>query len=185
MLNCVNTPAASGWLSLSWNHRGRLSKIEWFTEDPGEWTALYMPPSLQRWIACIDGYFQKGKPIGALNWDEIDDSTWTQFQREVYRAIAQIPHGETRTYGWVAEKIGRPLATRAVGQALRSNPLPILIPCHRVVGASGLGGFMGMSDLASPELLLKRALITVEDEYLNPVFPFLVRIPETLLSVVS
>ncbi len=91
----------------------------------------------------------------------------------VYRAISQIPHGETRTYAWVAKRVGQGLATRAVGQALRKNPLPILIPCHRVVSSGTLGGFMGAVDPDEPEMRLKRWLIEVESSWLNPSFGFL------------
>ncbi len=57
-------------------------------------------------------------------------------------ATQRIPYGEVRTYGWISEQIGRPKASRAVGQALRYNPLPIIVPCHRVIKRDGtLGGF--------------------------------------------
>jgi O-6-methylguanine DNA methyltransferase len=66
----------------------------------------------------------------------------TAFQQSVWRAIAAIPHGHVETYGEIARKLGRPRASRAVGQAAGKNPVPILIPCHRVVGGAGaLGGF--------------------------------------------
>jgi O-6-methylguanine DNA methyltransferase len=66
----------------------------------------------------------------------------TAFQRKVYKAALSIPLGEVRTYKWVAKKIGHPKAYRAVGQALKNNPCPLFIPCHRVVGAGGkLGGY--------------------------------------------
>lgn len=66
------------------------------------------------------------------------------FQLRVWEALRSIPHGETRTYGWIAEQIGQPTAVRAVGLANGRNPLSILVPCHRVVGASGaLTGYAG------------------------------------------
>ncbi len=66
----------------------------------------------------------------------------TRFQKAVWRATAGISYGETRSYAWVAKKIGNPRAVRAVGQALGANPVPIIIPCHRVIGSSGkLCGF--------------------------------------------
>lgn len=66
----------------------------------------------------------------------------TPFQKEVWRALELVPYGETRTYSQVAEAIGRPGAARAVGGACNANPLPIFIPCHRVVPASGgVGGY--------------------------------------------
>lgn len=74
--------------------------------------------------------------------DKLDLSGSTGFQRSVWRATRSIPYGETRSYGWIAVQIGRPKAPRAIGQALKSNPLPVIIPCHRVIGSDGtLGGF--------------------------------------------
>lgn len=68
----------------------------------------------------------------------------TPFQRAVWRALQKIPYGEVRTYQWVAKKIGKPKAVRAVGNACGANTLPIIIPCHRVVASDGsLGGFSG------------------------------------------
>ncbi|MGV9555578.1 methylated-DNA--[protein]-cysteine S-methyltransferase [Streptomyces sp. NPDC003522] len=68
----------------------------------------------------------------------------TPFQRTVWEALRQIPYGETRTYGELAEAIGRPAASRAVGLANGRNPVGIVVPCHRVVGASGgLTGYGG------------------------------------------
>ena len=68
-----------------------------------------------------------------------------------------VPFGRTATYGQVAEALGRPGAARAVGRALAANPCPILVPCHRVVAARGLGGF-------GPGLEWKRALLALESE---------------------
>jgi methylated-DNA-[protein]-cysteine S-methyltransferase len=66
----------------------------------------------------------------------------TDFQRQVWRALTEIPYGETRSYGEVARAIGRPAAVRAVGAANGRNPLPIVVPCHRVIGSDGsLTGF--------------------------------------------
>lgn len=66
----------------------------------------------------------------------------TDFQRKVYAVVKKIPKGEVRSYKWVAEQIGNPRASRAVGQALRKNPFPPLVPCHRVICSDGsLGGY--------------------------------------------
>ena len=76
--------------------------------------------------------------------DGLDLSGATDFQREVWEAARLIPYGETRSYRWVAEQIKKPKALRAVGQALGRNPLPIIVPCHRVLASNGqLGGFTG------------------------------------------
>lgn len=77
----------------------------------------------------------------------------TAFQHAVWEALLDIPYGETRTYGQIAEAIGRPRAVRAVGQAIGRNPISILVPCHRVIGKDGtLTGFGG--GLAIKEQLL-------------------------------
>lgn len=67
----------------------------------------------------------------------------TPFTRNVYKAVLSIPLGEVRTYKWVARKTGRPQAIRAVGQVLKNNPYPLIIPCHRVIKSNGcLGGYV-------------------------------------------
>jgi methylated-DNA-[protein]-cysteine S-methyltransferase len=76
--------------------------------------------------------------------DELDLSPATAFQREVWQLTRLIPYGETRSYTWVAGQMGKAGAVRAVGQALARNPLPIIVPCHRVVAKDGkLGGYSG------------------------------------------
>ena len=70
------------------------------------------------------------------------DLKGTDFQNQVWKALTEIPYGETSTYGRLAHKVDRPLAPRAVGQACGANPIPLVIPCHRVLtGGGGLGGF--------------------------------------------
>jgi O-6-methylguanine DNA methyltransferase len=84
------------------------------------------------------------------------DPQGTPFQRAVWAAVAAVPYGETRTYGEIAREIGRPAATRAVGAANGANPLPPIVPCHRLVGADGtLTGYGG-------GLPMKRALLVLE-----------------------
>lgn len=68
----------------------------------------------------------------------------TEFQKSVWKTLQEIPYGETRTYGEIAKSIGKPKASRAVGLANNRNPLAILVPCHRVIGANGkLTGYGG------------------------------------------
>ena len=68
----------------------------------------------------------------------------TEFQRQVWEALRDIPNGETRSYGQIAQAVGRPKAVRAVGMANHRNPISIIVPCHRVVGADGsLTGYGG------------------------------------------
>jgi methylated-DNA-[protein]-cysteine S-methyltransferase len=78
----------------------------------------------------------------------IDWSIYTDFQRAVLKKTYQIPYGETRSYGEIAAAIGNPLACRAVGQAEKRNDLPLVIPCHRVIGSDGsLTGYAGKENL--------------------------------------
>jgi methylated-DNA-[protein]-cysteine S-methyltransferase len=88
----------------------------------------------------------------------VDDRHWTPFQRKVRAACRRIPLGETRTYAELAATVGSPKAARAVGRVMATNPVPIVIPCHRVVGSGGgLGGFSAIGGLAT-----KRKLLTLE-----------------------
>ncbi len=80
----------------------------------------------------------------------------TAFQQKVWQALLTIPYGETRSYGQIAEQIGHPKAVRAVGSANSKNPLSIVAPCHRVIGANGsLTGFAG-------GLAIKKYLLSLE-----------------------
>lgn len=83
------------------------------------------------------------------------DMCGTVFQKKVWQALREIPYGEVITYGELARKVGRPKASRAVGQANGANPIPIIVPCHRVVGTNGLGGYGG-------GLPVKRLLLGIE-----------------------
>jgi len=83
----------------------------------------------------------------------------TEFQRRVLKAAASIPYGQTRSYAWLAKEAGSPRAARAAGQVMARNPVPIIIPCHRVIGsAGGLCGFAG----GLRALDLKRMLLAIE-----------------------
>jgi methylated-DNA-[protein]-cysteine S-methyltransferase len=79
-----------------------------------------------------------------IKWDELDLTHASQFQKRVYRLLCQIPHGRVTTYGAVARRLGGRRYARAVGTAVASNPLPLIIPCHRVVPASLTVGNYGM-----------------------------------------
>jgi len=86
----------------------------------------------------------------------IDWTLFTPFQREALQAVFRIPYGETRTYIDIAREINRPLAYRAVGAANAMNPMPLVIPCHRVIGTDGkLHGYGGGEGLPTKEWLLK------------------------------
>lgn len=104
---------------------------------------LASSPELQRWVEltaqALDEVLAGRRPkvLPPLDW-----SGRTAFQREVWQSLMRIGPGETKTYAQVAAEAGKPLATRATGGACGANPIPVLVPCHRVVAANGgLGGF--------------------------------------------
>jgi methylated-DNA-[protein]-cysteine S-methyltransferase len=172
-LNHFYFPVRFGTVLISWNSEGLVSRIEWAENRLAIWQRVRVFPEMVDLIDRIRDYFYRGEPVGPIPWDRIDQGGWSSFQRDVYRTIGDIPHGETRTYGWVASRLGNASASRAVGQALKKNPLPILIPCHRVLASASIGGFMGTADPSQPELKLKRTLMAMEEEYCNPIFSFL------------
>ncbi len=125
---------------------GMIRKIDFSVERPKH----QVPPDEEE---ALLGCWLKGEPVPF----ELDFSGLTEFQREVLEVTSRIPPGETMTYGQLAERLGRPKAARAVGQALGKNPFPLIIPCHRVVGARSIGGYSSGVDL-------KRRLLDVERE---------------------
>jgi methylated-DNA-[protein]-cysteine S-methyltransferase len=103
-------------------------------------------------IAQIEEYFQGRR----TEFDFPLDFEGTPFQIAVWRELLQIPYGQTRTYGEIAKKLGRPGAARAVGMANHDNRIPIVVPCHRVVGHDGsLTGYAG-------GLHIKQQLLNIE-----------------------
>jgi methylated-DNA-[protein]-cysteine S-methyltransferase len=90
------------------------------------------------------------------------DLRGTAFQRRVWQRLLEIPYGETRSYGYIARALGRPTAGRAVGRANGTNPISIIVPCHRVIGADGrLVGYGGGLDR-------KKALLDLEAQATGP-----------------
>ncbi len=108
-----------------------------------------LPPRLAR---RLDKALSTGRAAGV----PFDFGSLTEFQQAVLRKTAEIPPGEVRPYGWVAREIGKPGAVRAVGSALNRNPIPVLIPCHRVVKSDGHVGNYAYGPSA------KRALLAAE-----------------------
>ena len=93
---------------------------------------------------------------------ELDLSHVTPFRRDVLLECARIPRGQVATYGDLARRVGSPLAYRAVGHTMATNPIPIVIPCHRVIGSSGnLQGFGGGLDMKRRLLALEGAALDV------------------------
>jgi methylated-DNA-[protein]-cysteine S-methyltransferase len=113
-------------------------------------------PSFIRRLARQLKQYAAGKTV---RWSvPVDLSSGTPFQQKVWHALTRIPRGETRSYAWVARQIGKPKATRAVGTACGANPVPVVIPCHRVIASDGsLGGFGGGLPMKRRLLALERA----------------------------
>ena len=90
------------------------------------------------------------------------DLRGTPFQVSVWKALGEVPYGETASYGEIAEQVGRPRAVRAVGQAVGANPVAIVLPCHRVIGSSGnLTGYAGGLPLKERLLALERGSLSL------------------------
>ncbi len=107
-------------------------------------------------IKQLSDYFD-GQQVDFSEVLEFNGST--AFQKRVWEATRRIPYGETRTYGEIAREAGSPGAARAAGRALGANPIPIIVPCHRVVGSDGsLTGFGGGLEMKKRLLEMERAL---------------------------
>jgi len=121
--------------------------------------ALGMDAAVARRAAELIAQNIAGKRVSFLG---IATPKATPFFERCWRACRTIPAGETRTYRWLAKAAGSPLAIRAAGQAMRRNPLPMIVPCHRVVAMNGLGGFSGSNKVGGKELKLKAWLLQRE-----------------------
>ena len=122
---------------------------------PGAWKPVRpeTDKTLRSAVAALRAFFAEGKPFP--NTIPLDPRG-TPFRRKVWSALRKIPHGKTLSYGEVARRVGAPGASRAVGSACGINPIPLFIPCHRVLAANGgLGGFGG-------GLKMKQKLIAIE-----------------------
>jgi len=110
----------------------------------------------EKLIQKIKEYFE-GKKVDFLDW-QLNLDNYTNFQKKILQTVRKIPYGETRSYKWVAQAAGYPRAYRAVGNTMRNNPIPLIIPCHRVIKSNGmLGGFSGKEGIA-----LKKRMIDLE-----------------------
>jgi methylated-DNA-[protein]-cysteine S-methyltransferase len=120
-----------------------------------------LPPEAPPWMSLVlsslEAFFSGEEP-GA---DALPlDLRGTPFQRQVWQELLAIPRGSTVSYGELARRLGKPRAARAVGQAVGANPIPLLIPCHRVIAGNGaLGGFS--SGLERKRWLLEHEGVTM------------------------
>lgn len=140
-----------------------LQRLDWI-ESPENTTESVepLPEKIASWQKQLAAYLQgENTAIDRLpiDWEALSG---TDFQKRCWLALLTIPRGETRSYGWVAEQAGSPLAVRATGQANGSNQLPLVIPCHRVIAANGkLTGFMRGRDGG---LRIKEWLLNMEKQ---------------------
>lgn len=140
-----------GLLEIEGTSRG-VSSIRFAEEKKSQEEEI--PGVLTECVRQLDEYFQRKRQKFTV---KLDLSTATVFYREVWRMVQAIPYGRTRTYQAIARTLERPAATRAVGQANGRNPIPIVIPCHRVIGKSGdLTGY-------AYGLKMKEALLAIEN----------------------
>jgi len=101
----------------------------------------------------LEEYFTAGRSVFTVKTRFAEG---TDFETEVWETLLDVPYGETRSYKWIAEKINKPHAFRAVGNALGKNPIPIMYPCHRVIESDGsIGGYSSGIDI-------KRRLLEIE-----------------------
>lgn len=119
--------------------------VKWLKKHFGNVTLIESKDLLLPYVQAFEKYFS-GSGTGAFDHLKID-LHGTPFQKKVWTELLKIEYGTTKTYKEVAEAIGSPKAVRAVGTAIGQNPLPIIIPCHRVINTNGkLGGFTGGLD---------------------------------------
>jgi methylated-DNA-[protein]-cysteine S-methyltransferase len=146
-----------GWIEVTATERG-VSSIDLFPphrravsdlQEAGEAARALLGEAQAQLLAYIEGTRREfSLPV--------DMSAGTPFQRKVWRAIIRIPYGRARSYKWVADRVGGRQYARAVGMALGANPVPIIVPCHRIIAHDGsLGGF-------SCGLPVKRRLLRLE-----------------------
>lgn len=125
------------------------------SDPPESW-----PPTLATAVEQLSEYFDGKRTVFDV---PLDLETATEFQRDVYQRLLKVTHGRITTYGELAESVDRAELARAVGQAVGANPIPIFIPCHRVVAADcRLGGFSG--GLHAKAALLRLENVEVEGE---------------------
>lgn len=153
----------------------KITRLKWLpkpSEIPNAYDLQTVPYGPACFIKELRVFFKLGEPLLPTPWELMELEELSDFQKKVYQYTSTIPCGETRTYAWLAQKVGKPFAARAVGQALRRNPFMLIVPCHRVVSERGLGGFMGADDPSDLRIKIKTYLLNWEQHYRNPPFLF-------------
>ncbi len=137
-----------GWCSIGWTAsgvcyfslpEGDKDAVEKKARRKGGARTAEIPKSIVKVIEQVRVYFKDEGVLGKPTWDKlkVDCSHATPFFQLVWKETAKIPVGQTVSYGDLAKKVGRPKAARAVGMALGRNPVPLLVPCHRVFSSTG------------------------------------------------
>ena len=153
-----------GWVAVEASSRG-IRRISLPHLDPAEaLSSLDLPQPVVGAELDPEAFEDLGRRLERYFEGEVTsfpdalDLKGTDFQKSVWEVARTIPWGETRSYSWIAREIGKPRAARAVGQAMRANPAPIIVPCHRVIGEQGdLRGYGGPDGIG-----LKRELLDIE-----------------------
>ncbi len=164
-----------GWVGVIGSHKGisHTSLPEESPERAIEYLAAstrgalpeHQPGAFEDFRSQLEEYFRGERS----DWDiALDLDGATDFFKRAWEACRSIPPGETRTYRWLAEQAGRPTAARGAGQAMARNRVPIIIPCHRVIGSDG-----GLHGFAGPGLPLKQRLLLHESERSTKAAPLL------------
>jgi methylated-DNA-[protein]-cysteine S-methyltransferase len=132
---------------------GKITNVYITSKELLQDTQLCETPLLKEAARQLKSYF-----AGELKEFSLPlEPSGTDFMKQVWAALCGIPYGKTATYGEIAERVGRPKAARAVGLANNRNPIPIFIPCHRVIGADGsLTGYAGGLDMKKKLLDLEK-----------------------------
>lgn len=155
----VTRPSPVGTLHIAFSNRG-ISAVDLAdsADDFEERFAhLYGRPALpvDKLPAPIERHLDTAIATGKPGRLPLDFSGLTEFQAAVLRKTAEIPNGQVRPYGWVAREIGSPGAVRAVGSALARNPVPVVVPCHRVVRSDGVLGNYSLGEPKNKRILLE------------------------------
>jgi len=155
----VARPSTLGTLFVAFNERG-VSAVD-LADSPTDFEDRFaylhgrQALPVERLPAQIEGHLDTAIDTGKPGRLPLDFSELTEFQVAVLRKTAEIPGGQVRPYGWVAREIGKPGAVRAVGSALARNPVPVVVPCHRVVRSDGHLGNYSLGDSDNKRVLLE------------------------------
>lgn len=124
----------------------------WVTKRLPDSRLQHDASKLRPYVAQLEEYLSGRRKTFSLQLD----LRGTHFQTDVWRALLEIPFGQTRSYSQICERIGKPAAVRATGTAIGANPLPIVVPCHRVIGKDGsLTGYRGGTSMKADLLKLE------------------------------